>query len=323
MNPNSIKRVALPLLVTGIASVPLPPQAFAALTVAEISARSPQRRSVVRPTVTRPALSPTSNPDRPRRNPRQFQPRSRQTTRIPNRSQRQPQSRRHRRQTNARLTRNQLRPSAPRPTRSRLTLTKQLPFAQYPGQYSKQLSCDDPQTQQALNRCAFQTFSQANRQLNTTYRRLLPNLSEQRRRLLREAQQAWVTYRDRECRFYDSSAEGGSLQPLLRSGCKTRLTRDRIQQLDRYRTGKSSPVIPEGDRISEQRLQERYQQVRAWVGGSSGRRSPLLRNAEQAWQHYRNQTCQFEASGGGNAANSACRQWHLNRRYSQLGDYLD
>ena len=294
--------------------------------MAVASPRSPAQRPTQRPAVTRPALVPVSAPASSRRNSRRFQPRSQQTTRPPTQSQRVPRSHRHDRQTTA--PKNRIRPSIPRSPRSRSTLAKQL----LPAQRSTELNCDDPQTQQALNRCAFQAFTEANRRLNVAYRQLLPNLSDERRQLLRNSQIAWAAYRDRECRFYDSSVEGGSLQPLLSSGCKTRLTRDRIGLLRRYREGQASPTIPADNQITERQRQQRYRQVQARLAGFQGSdnetdhgamRSQLLRNAEQAWRRYRDQACRFETNGGGNAANVTCHQWHINQRYIQLGQHGD
>ena len=286
------------------------------------STRAPQQRSPARQSISRPRLAPTSSLNRSQRNSRHFQPRSQRTNRPPTQSGRVSRSQHHQRQT--RPNQNQVRPSVPRSSRSRPELTKQRSLQ--PPRPS--LSCDDPQNQQDLNRCAFQTLTQANHRLSLTYRKLLPNLSETRQQLLRQSQVAWAAYRDRECRFYDSSAEGGSLQPLLNSGCKTRLTRDRTQLLSQYLSGKASPTVPEGDRIPESQRQQRYRQVQERLSSFENNeyrelRSRLLRNAEQAWRQYRNQACGFEASGGGNAANAACRQWQTNQRYIQLGQHLD
>lgn len=310
------------LLAIGIAGGCAEASALSAVTPIplEASSRAPQRRQILRRSVTRPALSPVSSPNRRSRSSRRFQPRSRQTVRPPTRAQRRPSNQRHRRQTNSRFPQNGIRPTIPRSQRSRQPLTKQY-LAQ------AQLSCDDPQTQQELNRCAFQTLTQVNNLLNKTYRELVPNLSEQRQRFLVWSQTAWAAYRDRECRFYDSSAEGGSLQPLLSNGCKARLTRDRIRALQRYQQGLGSPTVPEGERISVSQLQQRYRQVQTHLTGARNTeyrelRSQLLRNAEQAWRQYRDRACRFEAIGGGNAARRVCNQWQTNRRYIQLSTHL-
>ncbi|MGD1938688.1 MAG: lysozyme inhibitor LprI family protein [Cyanophyceae cyanobacterium] len=320
VNKRTFAIATFSLLTIGTAGVCAGVSAFAATEIPiESSSRAPQRRQILRRSTTRPTLSPVSSPNRRPRNSRRFEPRSRQTNRPPTGAQRRNQ--RQGRQISPRRNSNDLRPTTPRSPQFRQTLTKQN-LAQ------SQLSCDDPQTQQELNRCAFQTLTRENQRLNNTYRELFPNLSEQRQKLLRNSQVAWAAYRDRECRFYDSSAEGGSLQPLLSSGCKARLTRDRTQLLQRYRDGLGSPEIQSGDHISDPQRQRRYQQVRTRLAGfRNGEyrelRSRLLRNAEQAWQIYRNQACGFEAIGGGNAALTACRQWQTNQRYIQLGEHLN
>ena len=48
---------------------------------------------------------------------------------------------------------------------------------------------------------------------------------------LLEAQRAWITFRDAHCRSEGYVARGGSLEPLLVSACKTRLTEARTEQL--------------------------------------------------------------------------------------------
>lgn len=48
---------------------------------------------------------------------------------------------------------------------------------------------------------------------------------------LLEGQRAWLKYRDAHCTTEGYWARGGSLEPLLVSTCKTKLTQDRIQQL--------------------------------------------------------------------------------------------
>ncbi|MEM7700829.1 MAG: lysozyme inhibitor LprI family protein [Pseudomonadota bacterium] len=48
---------------------------------------------------------------------------------------------------------------------------------------------------------------------------------------LLEAQRAWLTYRDAQCRVDGYSARGGSLEPLLVSTCKTALTEARTHEL--------------------------------------------------------------------------------------------
>jgi uncharacterized protein YecT (DUF1311 family) len=50
---------------------------------------------------------------------------------------------------------------------------------------------------------------------------------------LREAQRAWIVFRDAHCTVegYDQ-ARGGSMEPMVYHGCRARLTRERTRQLE-------------------------------------------------------------------------------------------
>ena len=48
---------------------------------------------------------------------------------------------------------------------------------------------------------------------------------------LREAQRAWIVFRDAHCTYDSYESRGGSMEPLLYHGCRAALTRERIRQL--------------------------------------------------------------------------------------------
>ncbi|MBX3597217.1 MAG: DUF1311 domain-containing protein [Rhizobiaceae bacterium] len=48
------------------------------------------------------------------------------------------------------------------------------------------------------------------------------------------AQQAWIAFRDAECVFRSGGEDGGSVAPTVVAACKTVLTKERTQQLERY-----------------------------------------------------------------------------------------
>lgn len=112
--------------------------------------------------------------------------------------------------------------------------------------------CSDPQTQTDMNICAFETWQRADAALNSAYVAAIAvakardtsreGLSMQRRvghalddisteEALRRAQRAWITFRDHACLAESDIAFGGTLQPLLHSGCFTDLTLQRTTQL--------------------------------------------------------------------------------------------
>ncbi|RIV84785.1 DUF1311 domain-containing protein [Aurantiacibacter xanthus] len=45
------------------------------------------------------------------------------------------------------------------------------------------------------------------------------------------AQRAWLTYRDKHCASAGYRYRGGSMEPMIVSGCKTRLTEQRTREL--------------------------------------------------------------------------------------------
>ena len=91
--------------------------------------------------------------------------------------------------------------------------------------------CDSPQTQAEMNVCAAEDFRRADAQLNVAYDRLLKSLDPGRRAKLQKAERAWLAFRDAQCAYEASEAEGGTMAPMLRAGCLTEVTKMRIAQL--------------------------------------------------------------------------------------------
>ncbi|MFN3863366.1 MAG: lysozyme inhibitor LprI family protein [Erythrobacter sp.] len=107
-------------------------------------------------------------------------------------------------------------------------------------------NCADPQFQQEMNWCAGQEFAAADAALNAQWAATAEVMkardaewaelgSSDRRpgffNSLREAQRAWLRYREAQCRADGYTARMGSLEPLLAATCKTRLTRLRTEEL--------------------------------------------------------------------------------------------
>jgi uncharacterized protein YecT (DUF1311 family) len=166
------------------------------------------------------------------------------------------------------------------------------------------LNCNNPQTQGEMNACAGQRWQTSDRQLNQLYQALIPQLSNSRRQQLVTAQRAWITFRDSECTFYSSLAEGGSMQPMLRSGCLADLTDIRNFELAQYRRGQIPPGRGQSYQAADNRLNVVYQQTMRQL---SGNRKEQLRTAQLDWIKYRDALCEFERSGGGNAGFNICQ----------------
>lgn len=94
--------------------------------------------------------------------------------------------------------------------------------------------CKNSVTQLDMNLCASEAYSEADARLNKTYAKLVKALEPERVETLRMAQRAWVTFRERECAFAGSEVAGGSMQPMIVSGCARSLTEQRIKNLEGY-----------------------------------------------------------------------------------------
>ena len=106
-------------------------------------------------------------------------------------------------------------------------------------------NCADPMAQQELNWCAHQDFLAADAALNEQWKQTAAAMKERDADFvpmewddrpgyfatLLEAQRAWIAFRDAHCRSEGYYARGGSLESLLVSTCKTKLTKDRTQAL--------------------------------------------------------------------------------------------
>lgn len=107
-----------------------------------------------------------------------------------------------------------------------------------------QWNCKDPQAQQEMNYCSEMDFEKADKALNDIYKKAVKSQTELDKqsadidpadvgalKALKKAQRAWIDYRDGHCEGMGYQAAGGSMQPMLISGCKTGLTNNRIKEL--------------------------------------------------------------------------------------------
>ena len=104
-------------------------------------------------------------------------------------------------------------------------------------------NCSQPDTlpQQGMNWCAHQDWKAADAELNRVYKlvrsamkrldRDMPADLKAAATALRDAQRAWITYRDKACAAEGFLFRGGTMEPLIVSGCMAELTRRRTQDL--------------------------------------------------------------------------------------------
>lgn len=109
---------------------------------------------------------------------------------------------------------------------------------------AEDIDCENAQTQMDMNICADKDYQQADKALNVAYKKAVAAAREMDDNVkdmgeayvgavdaLKRAQRAWIGYRDGQCEFAGFEARGGSMEPMLVSGCLADLTRKRTDEL--------------------------------------------------------------------------------------------
>lgn len=106
---------------------------------------------------------------------------------------------------------------------------------------AQEVDCATAMAQADLNACAYEDWETADAALNDAYQEAMAlletwdaNLPEDEQggaEALREAQRAWITFRDQACAAEGYAMKGGSAEPLLVYGCMRLLTEERTNHL--------------------------------------------------------------------------------------------
>jgi uncharacterized protein YecT (DUF1311 family) len=109
--------------------------------------------------------------------------------------------------------------------------------------------CADAVDQATMNTCADAAFKQSDKKLNELYRQIEARLKDDAntKKLLVQAQQDWVKFRDAECSFRTSASAGGTVAPMLISMCMDGLTQSRVKDFESFlkcREGDLSCPVP-------------------------------------------------------------------------------
>jgi uncharacterized protein YecT (DUF1311 family) len=178
-----------------------------------------------------------------------------------------------------------------------------------------QWNCENPQAQQEMNFCAAQDFERADAELNAAYRTAIESARQSDREYsrladgaggptdggpgeeatLREAQRAWVSFRDAHCRLESFEARGGTMQPMLDSGCRATLTRARTAELRGPNPdcpGDAEPAqlnqcLERQFTRADAALDRQWQETMTALPNGVER----LRTAQRAWLTYRDAHC--------------------------------
>ncbi|RTM11220.1 MAG: DUF1311 domain-containing protein [Hyphomicrobiales bacterium] len=114
-------------------------------------------------------------------------------------------------------------------------------FLTTPASRAASIDCGSAKTQAELATCTAKDAASADAALNAVYKALSGRLGHADLERLREAQRAWIPFRDKECAFRTQPYADGSVYPSLVGVCKEELTKTRLAQLQHQLQ------CPEGD----------------------------------------------------------------------------
>ena len=97
--------------------------------------------------------------------------------------------------------------------------------------WADDVDCAHAMAQQDMNICAEKDFQKADGELNRAYKAAVAGLDGDSQTLLRAAQRDWIKFRDSECIYENAPNQGGSIYPMVYSGCLTELTKARTKQI--------------------------------------------------------------------------------------------
>ena len=107
--------------------------------------------------------------------------------------------------------------------------------------FAQEIDCANAMAQMDLNQCAYDDWNEADADLNLAYGQVmrllkqwdadLPEGEQGGAAALKDAQRAWITFRDKACEAEGYAMKGGSAEPLLVYGCMRLLTEERTAHL--------------------------------------------------------------------------------------------
>lgn len=134
-------------------------------------------------------------------------------------------------------------------------------------------------------------FERADRDLNAVYRELNAALPKPRMDALREAQRAWITYRDLAAASEGALFAGGTLQPAAEMNAKTEITREQTAllrsllpaEVEAAKSRLDGSIARAAHEAADRELNTVYQAYLRAGDGDAG----AVRNAQRAWLTYR------------------------------------
>ena len=91
--------------------------------------------------------------------------------------------------------------------------------------------CAEAVTTAEMRKCVNRRYAEFDQELNDVYTRLISQLDSEHKKLLRDAQRAWIAYRDKNAAFVAGVFEDGTLYPVIEISERASRTERRIEEL--------------------------------------------------------------------------------------------
>lgn len=110
-----------------------------------------------------------------------------------------------------------------------------------------EIDCENAMTQIEMNICERRDYEAADKELNEVWKEAkaaaketddeLPEDLKGAEKALLAAQRGWIAYRDGNCDLSAFEARGGTMEPMVVSGCLAMMTRARTKELKDFIEG--------------------------------------------------------------------------------------
>jgi uncharacterized protein YecT (DUF1311 family) len=111
----------------------------------------------------------------------------------------------------------------------------------------EEIDCSNAMAQLEMNHCAWKDFEAADAELNAVWKEAraaakamdaeFEEPMKGAEKALIAGQRGWIAYRDGQCELAGWEAHGGTMEPMLVSGCMAELTRARTKELKAFISG--------------------------------------------------------------------------------------
>jgi uncharacterized protein YecT (DUF1311 family) len=99
-------------------------------------------------------------------------------------------------------------------------------------QKGNQDPCANAATTVEMSDCMGKEYQKVDAELNRVYKQLMATLdNDGEKAALKTAQQAWLKYRDLHCEFESYENKGGTIYPIVYTGCLSAVTSTRTKEL--------------------------------------------------------------------------------------------